>query len=356
MNIFGKNKNHNNLNKDSFSSIQRTMKIEGKMIPAFICNGGSYFYTNLEIYSDGIIDAWGAVDLDFFQKKLSSNWVSTSIPNGKKISIHHLGSLKIKNGKWQFDKKSFYDHIIEIIKEMNPKLENLYNFHGTDTIKRGRINYAKLSILQGKPIKLKDEKRPFSHKVTGNNFSAFLKKSDNIYYLCNVSVFTDESIRIDRIPNSINTDLEGLTKMVKGFELMTEVKEGQKVLIYGIGEFEVDDVLYSNKIEYLISAIGDTISELNSKPTTSQICKKIYDEYIATPTVKLRDELQLAYEKVPQHLRTYILGDMDVKDIPIRMIIYSEEEIKNWSHYLISEQEGYELPQINVPKPIDEEK
>jgi hypothetical protein len=356
MNIFGKKNNQNNLNKSSFSSIQRTMKIEGKMIPAFICNGGSYFYTNLEVYSDGIIDAWGAVDLDFFKRKLASNWVSTSVPNGKEISIHHLGSLKIKNGNWQFDKKSFYDYVLNLIKEMNPKLENLYSFHGTDTIKRGKANYAKLSLLQGKPIKPKDEKYPFLYKITGNNFSAFLKKSDNLYYLCNVSVFTDESIKIDRVPNPINTDLEGLKGMVKDFNLITEVKKGQKVSIYGIGDFEVDNVLYSNKIEALVSEIGDIISELNSKPTTSQTCKNTYDEYIETPTVKLRDELKLAYEKVPEHLRTYILGDMDVKDIPIRMIIYGEEEIKNWSHYLISEQEGYELPQLNVPKPIDEKK
>ena len=32
-----------------------------------------------------------------------------------------------------------------------------------------------------------------------------------------------------------------------------------------------------------------------------------------------------------------------------------KKEIKNWSHYLISEEEGYEFPQLNVPKPIDEE-
>jgi len=355
MNIFGKKKNHNSLNRNSFSSLQRTMKIEGKMIPAFICNGGSYFYTNLEIYSDGIIDAWGAVDLDFFKRKLNSNWVATAVPNGKKISIHHLGSLIIKNGKWQFDKKSFYDYILEIIKEMNPKFENLYNFHGTDTIKRGQANYAKISTPQGKPIKPKDEKYPFSHKVTGNCFSAFLKKSDGVYYLCNVSVFTDESIRIDRIPESINTDLEGLKELAKDSKIITELEKDQKVLIYGIGEFEVDDVLYSNKIESLVSEIDDIISELSFKPTTSEICKKAYDKYIETPTIKLRDKLKLTYEKVPEHLRTYVLGDMDVKDIPIRMIIYGDEEIKNWSHYLISEEEGYEFPQLNVPKPIDEE-
>lgn len=332
------------------------MKIEGKMIPAFICNGGSYFYTNLEVYSDGIVDAWGAVDLDFFKKKITSNWVSTLVPNGKEISIHHLGSIKIKNGSWQFDGKSFYNYIFETVKEMNPKLENLYNFHGTDTIKRGKANYSKLSIPQGKPIKPKDERYPFLSKITGNSFSAFFKESDNSYYLCNVSVFSDESIRIDRMPNTINTDLEGLKEMVKELKLITEIEKGHKVLVYGLGEFEVDDVLYTNKVKSLINEIGDIISELNSKPTTSQICKIAYDKYIESPTIKLRDELKVAYEKVPEHLRTYILGDMDIKDIPIRMIIYGDEEIKNWSHYFISEKEGYELPELNVPKPIDEEK
>ena len=270
MKLFGKKKNHDNLNKTAFSSIQRIMKIEGKMIPAFICNGGSYFYTNLEVYSDGIIDAWGAVDLDFFRRKLTSNWVSTSIPNGKEISIHHLGSLKIKNSSWQFEKKSFYAYVLEIIKEMNPKLENLYNFHGADTIKRGKANYSKLSMLQGKPTKPKDEKYPFLHKITGNSFSAFLKESDNSYYLCNISVFADESIKIDRVPETENTNLEGLKEMVKTSKIITEIEKEKKVIIYGLGEFEVDEVFYTNKIESLISEIDDIISELNSKPTTSQ--------------------------------------------------------------------------------------
>lgn len=356
MKFFRRKKKTNNLNKDAFSSIQRTMKIEGKMIPAFICNGGRYFYTNLEVYSDGIIDAWGAVDLDFFRRKLTSNWVSTSIPNGKEISIHHLGSLKIKNSSWQFDKKSFYEYTLDIIKEMNPKLENLYDFHGTDTVKKGKVNYSKLSMPQGKPVKPKDEKYPFLHKITGNNFSAFLKKSANSYYLCNISVFADESVKIDRIPHTKNTNLGELKEMVKESKLITEIEKEQKVIVYGLGEFEIDEVLYTNKIESLISEIGDAISELNSKPTTSQVCQTAYDNYLKNPTVKLRDELKRTYEKVPEHLRTYILGDMDVKDIPIRMIIYGDKEIKNWSHYLISKEEGYQLPKLNVPKPIDEEK
>ena len=70
--------------------------------------------------------------------------------------------------------------------------------------------------------------------------------------------------------------------------------------------------------------------------------------------MKLKEDLKVAFENIPEHLRVYVLGDMDTKDFPVRMIIYGEQEIEKWSHYQISKQEGIELPHIEVPKPIDE--
>jgi hypothetical protein len=40
---------------------------------------------------------------------------------------------------------------------------------------------------------------------------------------------------------------------------------------------------------------------------------------------------------------------MDVKDIPIRMVIYGEDEIENWSHRIVGRQFGMDsLPTIHV--------
>ena len=48
------------------------------------------------------------------------------------------------------------------------------------------------------------------------------------------------------------------------------------------------------------------------------------------------------------------VGDMDVKDTAVRMIIYGEQEIENWSHYQVAKERGEELPTINIPNPKKE--
>ncbi|MCB9871486.1 MAG: hypothetical protein H6837_16640 [Planctomycetes bacterium] len=82
--------------------------------------------------------------------------------------------------------------------------------------------------------------------------------------------------------------------------------------------------------------------------------REAFQQYLEEPTLKAKDELQAAYEAVPEHHRMYV-GDMDTKDIPVRMIIYGEEEIEGWSHRAVARSLGEEeLPPIDVPKPEDE--
>ena len=125
-------------------------------------------------------------------------------------------------------------------------------------------------------------------------------------------------------------------------------------MIYGFGECIVGECHYSVDISQKANEINDIIAELNGNKTSFQICKEIYDKYLLTPTVNLKKSLKTAYENIPEHLRTYVLRNMNVKDIPVRMIIYGEKEIEKLSHYLISKEKGYELPHLNVSKPIDE--
>jgi len=42
---------------------------------------------------------------------------------------------------------------------------------------------------------------------------------------------------------------------------------------------------------------------------------------------------------------------MDTKDVAVRMILYGDQEIENWSHWIASRERGEPLPAITVPKP-----
>jgi hypothetical protein len=77
-------------------SIRRVMTIDRVVLPAFIHNGG-YFFINLPVYADGLVDAWDILDRLLFEEKLSQGWVTTSIPDGEsiyKLCRHCAGAAK----------------------------------------------------------------------------------------------------------------------------------------------------------------------------------------------------------------------------------------------------------------------
>ena len=82
-------------------------------------------------------------------------------------------------------------------------------------------------------------------------------------------------------------------------------------------------------------------------------CQSAWEEYDQNPTKQTREKLRVAYENVHVSDRKF-LGDMDVKDIPIRMVLFGEQEIENWSHRIASKEKGLPLPTIKVKKPVDE--
>jgi hypothetical protein len=46
----------------------------------------------------------------------------------------------------------------------------------------------------------------------------------------------------------------------------------------------------------------------------------------------------------------YVLHDMDAKDIPVRMIIYGDQEFENWTHRIVARvTNSLTLPSITVP-------
>ena len=90
------------------------------------------------------------------------------------------------------------------------------------------------------------------------------------------------------------------------------------------------------------------------------MCQLALQEYMSTPTIATRDKLRELYEKLPH----YIIEDYYWKEessngkrpfhTSIRMILYGDQEIEKWPHFIALKEQGLELPNIVVPKPIDE--
>jgi len=328
------------------SAIQRVMRIDGAVVPAIIHNM-NYYFINLPVYADGLVDAWELVDRPLFEAKLASGWVTTAVPNGKDIHVHGLGAWNIDEGEWELTQHQLGELVQKCVRELNPELTNLYDFHGKTTKKVGRVNVSILGMSKPSPVRPKDES-VLPNFARGNSLSVFSRERDGCY-LADLRLFDDDTAEVGRLPVPRTLKRDELKAELAEGRLFTKPETGQRVRIHGFGSFRIAAERWSVEAQDLALEIVDVFAELASRPTSLQTCRSRYEAFVAEPTRANRDALRQAYEAVPEHNRMY-LGDMDVKDVPIRMVIYGKEELENWSHRRVARQQGdTDLPTITVP-------
>ncbi|NNV57825.1 DUF7638 domain-containing protein [Limnovirga soli] len=330
------------------TKVYRKQIIEGFSIPAIIHNI-NYFFVDLDVYENGRVHCWNFEDFEHFKKDVQRGWVVLNIPDNNDISIHGLGSWTIENGSWLFNKKTFIDYVQRLIKELNPSLENIFKY------KEKKVNGITVGENGGGIIYKEKKKTPnsfFSEKVNGQSINLFYKTTAN-FHLIKVNLFADGTLQLSRLENPIDLSIEEFEKLIIENNLVTEIPIGSTVYIYGLGEFSIKKMFYNANIQDKLLEIKDIQRQLKGEPTTIEICRQAHEKYLKNPTLENKEQLRVAYENVPDHQKIYV-GDMDTKDIEVRMIIYGEQEIQNWSHYILAKEMGEELPTITVPKPIDE--
>lgn len=326
--------------------IYRQQIIEGVTIPAFIHNG-EYFFVDLDFYEDGRVECWKFEDFDSFIRSIKEQWVHPSIPDFGSFFIHGLGSWYIKKGEWRFDAKSFIKYCISLLKHLNPEMLNIHHY----------VEKRYKEIIVGENgdglIYKKENENPFSTRLLGDSMDIFYNYKER-FFLSKLIVFQDGSVEIHRIPEWIYLKLEDINKLIQEGLIRSEIPEESIVEIYGLGKFKIDRVRHKpTNIEAKFLELFDIYNRLNNKPDSIQICQSVFNQYLANPTELLRKKLKEAYELIPEHLRSYV-GDMDIKDTAVRMIIYGDNEIENWTHYKLAKMRGEPLPKITVPRPTGE--
>ena len=141
------------------------------------------------------------------------------------------------------------------------------------------------------------------------------------YHLTEIQIFQDGKIDCWGL-----VDFDGFIGKLKQGWLQTTIPNNEKVFAFPLGNFEVSSFAPQKNSEELIKEVRDILERLNSRPTSDMICEKAFKAYISNPTVENETQLRMSYENVPIHNRRFILGDMDVDDIPIRVVLYGEEE------------------------------
>src|SRR5260370_39786654 len=181
--------------------ICRTKEIRGYAIPGIIHNG-SYFFTDLEIFADGLVWCWEMVDLPMFQAKLRSGWVVTSVPDDKPLSIHGIGDLSFSDSNWTHTPKSLFNFIKATVKDLNPRLENLYDCHGRDVELINGVRYAAVGHDNPRPWKTEKPITPMSRGSFGRAIRHFCSVEDTLY-LATLHIFPVDKITISGIPTEL---------------------------------------------------------------------------------------------------------------------------------------------------------
>jgi hypothetical protein len=331
------------------SKVLRTQELIGYSIPGIIHNGG-YYFVNLSVYEDGRVECWNFEDFEHFKADVRRGWVALGVPEGDSISVFSLGSWQVTNGDWLFDRESFIAYVESLIQQLNPKMENIFRYSPK------YVNGVQFGE-SGKGSIYKEEQHGnhgfFHRKVIGEPLNLFLRE-EGAFHLVEIRIFSDESIQLKRMEYPVELTFAELQTWVAEGRIVSEIPSPSRVHIHGLGSFTATSTHGSVHIHDKILEIKDIIRKLRGEPSTIELCVKAYEQYLKQPNMENRDKLRIAYETIPTHERMFV-GDMDIKDHAVRMVIYGEQEIENWSHYQVANAMGLELPSIHVPRPEDEE-
>lgn len=335
----------------NLASIGRTKEIRGYEFPGIIHNS-SYFLTGLQVFADGLVNCWEMVDLAMFKRKLDAGWVVTSFPDGEELSIHGIGCVELTRPDWAHTPKSLLRFIQDAVKSLNPRMENLHDCHGRHTEEINGVRYAAVSTDNPRPWKTDQPISPLVRGIFGGSLRHF-EVRDGTPHLVTIQLFKDNSAVIFGAAEPYTLRFDELVKRLENRDCFRLPDPGEAVVVEGLVRFVCGSWSYRVEPNALAAEFHDLHERVHGRPGAIQECMRAYESYASGPTSEAKEALRQRYEAVPEHLRMYC-GDMDAKDIPIRMILYGKGEIENWSHFQVAKQMGRELPSIDIPEPPKE--
>jgi hypothetical protein len=159
---------------------------------------------------------------------------------------------------------------------------------------------------------------PEGIRVDGVFAMAFIHNGS--YHLTHISIYEDGLVDCWGL-----VPFEDFKDKVRSGWVVTQPPPGAPISVIFLGSFTAHDARFPVDPEEFIKEVKDEIERLNGRPTSARACYEAWQLYNADPSGENEEALRIAYEAVPEHLRRFVLGDMDSKDHPIRRVLYPEE-------------------------------
>lgn len=151
-------------------------------------------------------------------------------------------------------------------------------------------------------------------RIEGSWRHVFIENGN--YFLADLKVYADGMIDCWGL-----VDLATFREKVAEGWVATSLPQGAHASVHLLADWRFDEPHFWLTPEQLIAEVADEIEHLAGRPTSEDRCRAALDLYLEEPSDAHRAALRDAYFAVPEHLRRFLLGDMDSKDYPLRTLI-----------------------------------
>ncbi len=135
------------------------------------------------------------------------------------------------------------------------------------------------------------------------------------YFLTDLKIYADGLIDCWGLVN-----LEEFKEKVRSGWVATTLADGGEASAHHLASWKFSNPHVIGRDE-LIREVEDTIAELQGAPSSADRFNIALDSYLASRSEEERTSLRAAYQAIPSHMRRYILGDQDMADWPVRVLI-----------------------------------
>ena len=133
------------------------------------------------------------------------------------------------------------------------------------------------------------------------------------YFVSEIKVYQDGMINCwDWV------DFEGFKQKIKQGWVVTTLPDSAPVSVSHLVRFTATEIQTFVKGEEFIKEVADAIEELNGRPTSMDKCQKAFQRFQEEHSEEVRRQIQETYEAVPEHLRWFVLDEIDPDIIDVQ--------------------------------------
>lgn len=152
-------------------------------------------------------------------------------------------------------------------------------------------------------------------RIAGTWRPAFIRNG-GAYYLTDLIIYADGMVDCWGLET-----LEGFAAKLRSGQVATELADGARASVHHLASWKFSEPQSWVTPEMLLGEVRDAIDDLNQRPNSSGRCRDAVKVFLADQSEENRQALRATYEAVPEHLRVYMLGDMDQNDVPVQILI-----------------------------------